>query len=121
MKTTKLVIGILSIALTFIVLFQSCAAGIGDALAESGGFSGASGMLVAILMLVSGIVAIAARKRRGGSIACLILYALAGVVGLLAHGIFKDLAVWGGFCALFAVFFLIDTITFKKPQAPSSL
>jgi hypothetical protein len=37
MKTAKLVIGIISIVLTFVVMFQSCAAYIGDALANEGG------------------------------------------------------------------------------------
>jgi hypothetical protein len=36
MKTAKLVIGIISIVLTFVVMFQSCAASIGDALANEG-------------------------------------------------------------------------------------
>jgi hypothetical protein len=69
MKVAKLVIGIISIVLTLVIFFQSCAASIGDALMEEGGTSGASGILVAILMLVAGIVAIAARNSRGGSIA----------------------------------------------------
>ena len=61
MKTAKLVIGVLSIVLTMVVLFQSCAATVGDALANEGGTSGGVGMAVALLMLVAGIVAIAAR------------------------------------------------------------
>lgn len=52
MKTAKLVIGILSIVLTMVVLFQSCAATVGDALANEGGTSGGVGMAVALLMLV---------------------------------------------------------------------
>lgn len=51
MKTAKLVIGILSIVLTMVVLFQSCAATVGDALANEGGTSGGAGMGVALLML----------------------------------------------------------------------
>ena len=81
MKTAKLVIGIISIVLTMVVLFQSCAATVGDALANEGGSSGGVGMAVALLMLVAGIVAIAARNSRGGSIFCVIGFALASGFG----------------------------------------
>ena len=40
MKTVKLIIGIVSIVLTFLIIFQSCAAGLGDAIADNGGTSG---------------------------------------------------------------------------------
>ena len=114
MKTAKLVIGILSIVLTMVVLFQSCAATVGDALANEGGTSGGVGMAVALLMLVAGIVAIAARNSRGGSLFCIIAYALAGVLGLTAHGIFQELIVWGSLCLIFALIFLIGLIREKR-------
>ena len=104
MKTAKLVIGILSIVLTMVVLFQSCAATVGDALANEGGTSGGVGMAVAI----------AARNSRGGSLFCIIAYALAGVLGLTAHGIFQDLIVWGSLCLIFALIFLIGLIREKR-------
>ena len=112
MKTAKLVIGILSIVLTMVVLFQSCAATVWDALANEGGTSGGVGMAVALLMLVAGIVAIAARNSRG--LFCIIAYALAGVLGLTAHGIFQDLIVWGSLCLIFALIFLIGLIREKR-------
>lgn len=114
MKTAKLIIGIVSIVLTFLVLFQSCAAGIGDAMMNEGGTSGTSGFLVAILMLVSGIVAIATRNSRGGAIFCAIVYGLAGLFGISSNGIFKDLMVWGALCLVFAVIFLVFAIKMKK-------
>ena len=114
MKTAKLILGIVSIVLTFLFLFQSCAAGIGDAVMNVGGTSGASGFLVAILMLVSGIVAIATRNSRGGAIFCAIVYGLAGLFGISSNGIFKDLMVWGALCLVFAVIFLVFAIKMKK-------
>ena len=114
MKTTKMVIGICSIVLTFLILFQSCAASVGDALANEGGTSGAAGLLVAIMMLIAGIVAIAARKSRGGAIFCTVLYGLSGLIGLTMHGIFADLQVWGTICLIFAVIFLISVIRHGK-------
>ena len=121
MKTAKLIIGIISIVLTFVVLFQSCAASIGDALIDEGGTSGGAGMFVAILMLISGIVAIAARNSKGGGIVCLILYALAGIIGVTSKGIYADLVIWGVLCLIFAVVFLIATITYKKQEKPENL
>ena len=47
---------------------------------QRGGTSGASGFLVALFMLIAGIVAIAARNSRGGSLCCTLLYALAGLL-----------------------------------------
>ncbi|NLB41119.1 MAG: hypothetical protein GX815_02465, partial [Clostridiales bacterium] len=71
MKTAKLIIGIVSIVLTFLILFQSCAASVVDAIEDEGGTSGGSGTFVAILMLIAGIVAIATRNSKGGGIACM--------------------------------------------------
>lgn len=83
-------------------------------LANEGGTSGGVGMAVALLMLVAGIVAIAARNSRGGSLFCIIAYGLAGVLGLIAHGIFQDLIVWGSLCLIFALIFLIGLIREKR-------
>ena len=60
MKVWKLVSGILSIILFVFVSFQSCAAGVSNALEANGEASGSAGIIVAILMLAGGIVSIAA-------------------------------------------------------------
>jgi len=62
MKTWKLVSGILSIVLFIVVAFQSCAAGIGNTLAENGEASGSGGIIVAVMMLTGGIVSIVTMK-----------------------------------------------------------
>ena len=46
MKTWKLVSGILSTVLFLVVAFQSCAAGVADAIAGQGGTGGGAGILV---------------------------------------------------------------------------
>ena len=70
MKTAKLVIGIVSIVLALVMLFQSCAANVGSVLATAGtDMSGAVGTFAAILLIVAGIIGIAARKSKGGTIA----------------------------------------------------
>ena len=59
MKTWKLVSGILSIILFALVAFQSCAAGMSNALEENGEVSGSAGIIVAVLLLTGGIVSVA--------------------------------------------------------------
>ena len=78
MKIWKLVSGILNIVLSVFVMFQSCAAGISNALEESEEVSGSAGMVVAIMLLAGGIVSIATRKsgKKGGNIALIVLYSI---------------------------------------------
>lgn len=109
MKTAKLTIGIVSLVFSMIVLFQSCAAGLGSALTTNGkDTSGSSGIIVTLFMIIGGIVAIAARKSKGGAIATTIIFAIAGIVGVATGGIFKDLLVWGIICFAFAIVFGIS-------------
>ena len=109
MKTAKLTIGIVSLALSMVVLFQSCAVGLGAALTNNTkDTSGGSGILVALLMIVGGIVGIAARKSKGGAIATTIIYAISGIIGVASVGMFKDLLVWGLISLIFAVVFGIS-------------
>lgn len=77
MKTWKLVSGIISIVLFAFVMFQSCAAGISNSLAENGESGGSAGLIVAIILLAGGIVSIATRNgSKGGNIALIVLFAL---------------------------------------------
>lgn len=82
MKVAKLVTGILCLVFSIMVLFQSCAAGLSNSLAESGEISGSAGVLVALFMIAGGIVMIVTRKseKKGGSITGIILFALVRVV-----------------------------------------
>ena len=82
MKTAKLVIGIISMVLFVLVAFQSCAAGLGNALADNGEVSGTSGMLLAFCMLIAGIVGVATRKSKGGGIVAGVFYLLGGLLGI---------------------------------------
>lgn len=113
MKTAKLVIGIISIVLFLLVTVQSCAAGIGNALAANGEVSGTAGFIVAVMLLAGGIVSIAGRNSKGGAIACAILYILGALIGFANAGSYSDLYIWAGLCAVLAVFFLISIFTQK--------
>lgn len=112
MKTWKLVSGILSIALFFVVSFQSCAAGLVNTIEDNGQSSGSAGIIVAILMLTGGIVSIATRKseKTGGNIALIILFGIASLIGFLLAGDFSDLNIWAGWCLINAIIAIIELI-----------
>ncbi len=116
MKTAKLIIGIISIVLCVLVLFQSCAAGIGNALSDNGENSGFAGMVVAIFMLISGIVGITTRNSKGGGITAGVIFALAGLIGVCNYGSYSDLLIWSILCFIFAAVFILGSIKMKKAQ-----
>ena len=110
MKTAKLVIGIISMVLFVLVAFQSCAAGLGNALADSG----TSGMLLAFCMLIAGIVGVATRKSKGGGIVAGVFYLLGGLLGIVNYGSFSDLAIWSVLCFIFGAVFILGSLKMKK-------
>lgn len=116
MKVWKLVSGILSIILFVFVSFQSCAAGLSNALEANGEASETAGIMVAVFMLAGGIVSIATRKAKGkgGNIALIILFGIAALVGFTNYGSYSDLAIWSGWCLINAVLAVIAMITGKK-------
>lgn len=121
MKTWKLVAGILSMVLFMVVVFQSCAVGVSNALESSSDVSGSVGIIVAILMIAGGIVSVATRKSdsKGGNIALIILFGLAALLGFTSNGKYADLVVWAGWCLINAVIALIAVFKSKKtPTEP---
>lgn len=114
--TAKLVLGILSMVLFIVVTFQSCAAGLGNALSNNGEASGAFGFLVAINLLVSGIIAVAARKsvKKTPMIIAAILLWLNYFFAKMFGGSFSDLTVWGFLSFAFGVVYLFSAMRSKK-------
>lgn len=114
MKTWKLVSGILSIILFVFVSFQSCAAGLGNALSANGESSGSAGIIVAIMLLSGGIVSIATRKGgKGGNIALIVLFGLGALIGFTMAGNFADLNIWAGWCLINAVLAIVSLVKTK--------
>ncbi len=109
MKTWKLVSGILSIVFFVIITFQSCAVGIVEAIEDTGGISGSTGILCGFLILAGGIVSVATRKSsgKGGNIAIIILFGLSAIIGLTLRGIYEDLVVWSIWCVVNVVVAII--------------
>ncbi len=118
MKTWKLVSGILSMVLFMVVVFQSCAAGMANALEDNGGSSGTVGAFVAIFMLAGGIVSVATRKSqgKGGDIALIVLFGLAACMGFVGYGNYADLVFWACWCLINAILALISMVTKKKTE-----
>lgn len=114
MKTTRLIIGIISIVLSFIVSLQSCAAGLIGGIEQSGDTSGTGGIVVSLLMLISGITAICCRKSKSGSIVTGGFYILAALLGFASGGIFADLIAWSYLCLIFGAIFIVTGIKQKK-------
>ncbi len=118
MKTWKLVSGILSIILFVLVTFQSCAAGVGNALAENGESSGSGGIIVAIMLLAGGIVSISTRESegKGGNIALIVLFGIGALVGFTLAGSFADLNIWAAWCLINAILAIIAMVKGKKTE-----
>lgn len=118
MKVWKLVSGILSMVLFILVAFQSCAAGVSNALENNGEVSGSAGLIVAVLMLAGGIVSVATRKseKMGGNIALIILFGLAALLGFSNYGSFSDLMIWSVWCLLNAILAVVAIITERRKR-----
>ena len=116
MRIWKLVSGILCIVLFGFIIFQSCAAGVVNAVLDNGDSSGTAGAIVAVLMLVAGIVSIATRnyKGKGGDIALLIMFGIAAGIGFAFAGIYGDLRIWAGWCAICAIMAIISLVISGK-------
>ena len=112
MKVTRLVIGIISFVMALIVTFQSCFAGLGNAMEDNGEVGGSAGVVLAIFAIVAGIVT---RKGEGkGPFVAGGFYLAGGIIGLAMAGSYADLKIWGVACIIFALVFIIGTILEKK-------
>lgn len=115
MKTWKLVSGIISIILFVFVSFQSCAAGVVNALDDTGEVSGTAGLIVAIMLLAGGIVSIATRNGgKGGNIALIVLFGIGAFFGFLLAGNFTDLYIWAAWCLINVITAIITLRKLKK-------
>lgn len=113
MKTWRVISGILSMAFALVVILQSCAVGVAEALGAEGNDS-SSGIVVALLLIVGGVVSVVTRKGgKGGNIAVLIVYAIAAVIGFGAK-YYSDLIIWAVWCVACAVMAIIALIKGKK-------
>lgn len=116
LSTFRLVAGIITIVLSVLVTFQSCAAGLSNALEENGESGGSAGVLLAVCFLVAGIVGIVTRKSTGtgGAFTSAGFYIVGGLIGLICAGSYADLVIWGVISVAFGVIFIIAGVLTKK-------
>jgi hypothetical protein len=112
----RLSIGIISMLLFVFVSFQSCAAGLSNALEDNGSTSGSNGFAYAIFVLIAGIVGVCTRNSKGkaGAIITTILYWLASILTIGTGNTYGDLPIWGVLSFIFGIVFLISAIKTKK-------
>lgn len=113
MKITKLIVGIFSIVLSALLGFQAFIAGIGNIFDDSGDISGTIGIMLAVLLLVSGIVLIATRKSFGGGIAAGIIMLIGGCIRMCSYENYPDLELWTNLSLVFAIIILGGSIIEK--------
>ena len=120
MKTAKLVTGILSLVFPAMILFQSCAAGMSNAMEGGDEVSGTAGLLLSLLMIAGGIVMIATRnsEKRGGSIASILIFTGAALIGYMLAGSFTDLKIWATWCIIMAVMNVLALMKKQKSAEP---
>lgn len=107
--TMRLIIGIFSILLSVIIGVQSIFAGLGEALTKSDSNGGAAGFILGFFMLAAGIVTIAARKTKGGTITSIVVYSLGGIIAVFNQSeIFGDLIIWTVVSFIFAVLLIVS-------------
>ena len=119
----KLIIGIISIMLFMFISFQSCAAGLVNAVSSNGESSGSFGFMCALLMLVAGITGIIVRKNgTKPNVVVAVIYYLAFLIASVGAGSYSDLKIWGIVSFIFGAVYLfsvIDSDNMIKAAIPS--
>ena len=109
MKTSKLVVGIISIVLSILVALQSCAAGLSNAIESNGEVGGSAGILLAISFLIAGIVAICTRNGGKGGYVSTGFYVFFGLIAMMMAGSYGDLTIWAVLSIIFGAICEIAT------------
>ena len=109
-RIMRLVVGIIAIVVQLFILLQSCAAGIVNSIFAPKTVAGSAGIIMCISMLTAGIISIAARKTKGGTITAAAFFMFGAVVCKIDVGLFKDLIVWSYISLIFAGLLIISLI-----------
>ena len=115
MKGARIAIGVISIILFIIVMFQSCAAGVAEAIGDDKkSTASGAGIILAFVFLAAGILSICLR---GGKMSAFVLgavYILAGIIAIAFRGFYGDLIIWGSVSIVFGVLNIIFGLVMKK-------
>lgn len=110
----KKVIGIISIVLFFIIAFQSCAAGLGNAISQNNEASGTAGLMLSILLLVAGILVLVSKQNKGILITSIVFYAIGGIIAIANVGSYADLKIWAIVAFIFAALLIYHLVKNKE-------
>lgn len=110
----KKVIGVISVVLFIIVMLQSCAAGLGNAISNNGEVSGSAGVLLAFCMLIGGIILFLSKTNKGMTITSIVFYLIGGLIGLANVGSYSDLKIWSILNLIFAGLLVFHLIKNKE-------
>lgn len=113
MKKLRIAIGVFTIILSLLVLFQSFAA----SAIEEASSSASAGLKLGACFIMGGIIVIAARRYKSGVIVAGIIYALGGIFGITNIGVFEDLLLWSVFAFVFAGILIISGLI-QRQQYP---
>ncbi len=104
----RLVVGIISVLLFFVLGIQSFAVLVDKALSPNKDVSGMVGILAALFLLVAGIIGIITWRAKsiGGVIACIALYVCSAITTFFGTEAFNALKLWGVVAFLFALVYL---------------
>ena len=115
-QQARFVISVATMVFTFLILFQSCAVGLGNSLEGNLEIGGSAGLLLCICWWIAGVLNISKRKEAKSARSAAVAYIVAGVIGLLLAGSFADLKIYSVASFIFAgiCYLASKEITHKK-------
>lgn len=90
----KKFIGVLSVLLSAIVIFESITSGSGNVLSNNRGGIRTGAIILVICMLVAGILTLKSKDNRRILIIAIALFISSGITGLANISIYVDLQIW---------------------------
>lgn len=90
----KKIIGVLSVLLSAIVIFESITSGSGNVLSNNRGGIRTGAIILVICMLVAGILTLKSKDNRRILIIAIALFISSGITGLANISIYVDLQIW---------------------------
>ncbi len=111
MKDIRLIIGIVTIMLFVFVAFQSCGT---YATVKSSNGIGNIGIIISFVALIAALICINTRDAYSGAFISVVIYALAGFLGLFNFTNHKIVFVYGFMCIMFSIFSVLIGIKQKN-------
>jgi hypothetical protein len=97
-----MIIGILSVIMFIIVMFQSCATNVVNTLgSNTADTSAGGGTLLAFALLIAGITGALGRDSLKATLTAAIIYLVGALIGFISLGTFGDLVVWSIIALIF--------------------